>query len=1191
MDLIISGMALSCQWWPSLKHFENSLAGGEKPLTSLVEHPGEVILQTLNETEILPDSCLTLVYDPARVDLSETLPLLESMFDQVNLVEPVSAMPGERLRQAEGLIGDNPDHHIIICDTSPYGSTALLLSHPDHPGAAYARIHVPGDAGVNPARADYILLPGSPLLTDRDLIDHLKGLFSTREDSHPVALGCSDAAGSLSLEFLSLVQAALVVRLGLIPAWSPPDLSTETNPGADTLYFNREFRPWLSRGQDFKRVALQVFRSPAKKPDIFILEEAGSPAGMSVRLREGSDPTLFPLSGANSAELLEKLDLLESRLQGTDSLESIACSVYTNYLEGKKAYTCTLLARNREEIHKELAHARSGITRAFQSGKAWNSPGGSCFTPQPLGQAGIALVYPGAFNSYPGIGREMFFSFPGLSDAAREWIPDLSHSLAEEFLYLRSSRSPSVSSETIMADFFQHPGQLIESGISLSVLYTQILTRLFAIKIDAALGYSLGEVSMLWANRVWQNAGESSESWMESNLFKDQLFGEMKAVRDYWKDRDLPEDFWDSYILKADKTRVQELCDREPMVFLSIVNTSGEVVIAGERTACKRVIQNLDCHAISMPFNAVIHNPTMQKTRAAFRELYTHPTHPVSGIRFFSAANYQQLTLTESSLANNMAAMTTSPIDFPRIVNTAYSSGVRIFIEVGPQKTCSRWIEAILKDQPHAAIPINKKYQPDLAGVLKVLSLLVCHGVDVNLEPLYPALKKPGPDRKVPANPENGRSASIPLQQEAVPGREMSAQGLEGLYLENLARVSADMSQSHQVYLRKQRILTRNLARLMEIQAGSLPRATRPDLNTSPLYSRSQIEAFTRGDHRDCFGDTFSEFGGRRIPRLPNGDLQFIDRVTAVQGFRERVEKGSQLVSEFDLPERTWYRDGAAAPLPHIALMELALQPCGFLSAWMGSIKGRGSQDLYFRNLDGEGTLLAWPEHPGRTITNQVTLLSSSSLEDVIIQKYSFQLFWGGQPFYRGTSSFGYFPLPMLDSQAGLDGHQQSHTWYEAHPKTGTWITIPSRPDPGPTHPRLPGIDSLWISPRGGLYSNGAVYFTHELSAENWFYQAHFYQDPVMPGSLGVETITRGLMAAAPTWGIPSDLHWRIKPGVKMVWKYRGQITPDVSQIRIEIHPESITRTSSGWEICADGFLWKGSIKIYQIENLALQSC
>lgn len=1190
MNLIISGMALSCQTWPSLKHFEDNLTGVTLQHPASTSPLAEVILQALIEADVSPAARISLILNSSTVDCEHHLAHLTTQFCGIDQVEPVSGAMGAILRQADGLLGKDPQRHAIICSHSPNGTTALLLSHPDQPGAAYARIHGSGEPGVDPASADYVLLPGSPLPDDSGIVNDLKDLFSNRTNNHPVALGYGDAAEPYFPEILSLVQAALAVRWGLIPASSDqPDPLVENILETDFLFFNREFRPWLSHGREFKRIALQVFRAPAEKPEMFILEEVSAPAALALRLRESSDPVLFPLSGSDRTELLENLNLLERKIQGPDPLQILARNAYATYSQRRKAFTCTLLARNREEILKEIGHARTGINRAFDTGKAWNSPAGSCFTAQPLGKAGIALVYPGAFNSYPGMGRELFFSFPGLTDAAREWIPDPSHSLAEEFLYLRSSRATATSNDSIMADFYQHPKQLIESGISLSLLYTQILTQLFAVPVDAALGYSLGEISMLWANRVWQNAGESSESWMDSDLFEDQLFGEMKAVRKYWKDRVFGEDFWASYILKADRTRAEEQCDQEQMVFLSIVNTPDEVVIAGERNACLRVIQSLKCRAIPMPFNAVIHNPTMQQTRSAFRRLYTHPTHPVTGIRFYSAARYEQLTLTEESLADAMAAMTTNPVDFPRVVHQAYCSGVRIFIEVGPQKTCSRWIEHILGDQPHAAIPINKKYQSDLTGVLKVLSLLISHGVAIHLEPLYLDQVCMIPEK--PARPESSQPAAIPTLQTAAPHPGTALQEQDKSYLEHLDRVSTAMARSHQVYLKTQRILTRNLTHLMEIQASNLSRVPKPDPANGELYSRRQIEAFARGNSRECFGSSFSEFGGRRIPRLPNGDLLFIDRILTIRAQKERVEERSELISEFDLPEHAWYRNGAAAPLSHVSIMEVALQPCGFLSAYMGTIKGRGSQDLYFRNLDGEGTLLAWPETHGSSITNRVTLLSSSTLESMIIQKYSFLLSWEGEPFYRGTTSFGYFPHQMLESQAGLDGRHTNRTWFETNPEKGNWVAMPSQPDTEPSQARLPAIDRLWFSSQGGKYSNGVVYFTQELSPADWFYTAHFYQDPVMPGSLGVETISRGLMAAAPNLGVPSDLLWRIKPDTSMAWKYRGQITPDVPRIRIEIHLKSITRTPSGWELCADGHLWKDNLRIYQVENLSLQSC
>ena len=136
----------------------------------------------------------------------------------------------------------------------------------------------------------------------------------------------------------------------------------------------------------------------------------------------------------------------------------------------------------------------------------------------------------------------------------------------------------------------------------------------------------------------------------------------------------------------------------------------------------------------------------------------------------------------------------------------------------------------------------------------------------------------------------------------------------------------------------------------------------------------------------------------------------------------------------------------------------------------------------------------------------------------------------------------------------------------------------------------IPGINKMWISKTGGKYSQGYIYMPQEISADSWFYQAHFYQDPVMPGSLGVETMAQAMISSAPNWEIPPDLKWRIKPDSKLIWKYRGQITPDIPEFIIDIHIKDISRTNNSWQISADGQLWKGSKRIYQVDNLSLET-
>ncbi len=1199
MDLVISGIALSYNWCPTLKQFEDNLFQKNEKSSANFSVPGEVILQALGDkgSDSMPE--IGWISETGS-DLSAYLPRLEN---NLNLEQGTSPNPGsfrERLEIINSWLNEDSSRKAVLFNSAENGTAAISLVHPDQFQSGYVRIKTTDQESSNPARADLVEFNQIGKMPEKSLLAKLERIFEERSEDYPVSIGSQTRPGNNPDPLLGLIHAALAVYHKVIPTSSEGQKTALAGIVRAPLYLNFENRPWLSRSRDFIRSALFAWQDPEPTGwDVLVLQELKeSPDSLSIRTITDIDPALFLVQGSDQEELVSNLEKLKNSLAGPDSFRSVSIHTYAQYKSSPKAFTCCLLGKSQEELTKEISHAKTGIIEAFQSGKSWSSPNGSYFTAQPLGSSGLAFVYPGAFNSYPGMGKDLFYSFPGLHDAAEKIIPNQSYSLAEEYLYLPLSKMDTTAdNKQIMADIFDHPNELIESGINMSVMHTLILDQLFDVRPDAALGYSLGETSMLWANGIWQNAQENSDTWKNSSLFKTELVGEMNVIRDYWAKYDLVENFWKSYILKADFADVEKACEAEDLAFLTIKNTPNEVVIAGEQIACERVINSLDCHALPMPFNASIHNPAILSTVPDFVKLYTNHTNPRDEIDFYSAANYQKLTLEAGAIAGAMAKMTCQKVDFPRLVEKVYEDGARIFVEVGPQKTCSRWIEKILQGKPHAVIPINKRYQSDFHGFLKVFSLIVSHSVNINLEPLFTESdisNSVGSISPARISKDTGLTSGNGSPEPPVENRNgKSAQRqLDPLFFEQLDRVSADMAQSHQKYLDSQRILTRNIARVVQLQGGGSNSEHASQPGSSVLYSREMIQSFTSGDHRECFGSTFDGFGDRRIPRLPNGELQFIDRVLKIEGPKDQIREGSTLTSEYILPKKTWFRNGIGSALPHVSIMEIALQPCGFLSAYMGSIVGRENQDLYFRNLDGEAELLAWPDNPGEVISNKVTLLSSSSLENVIIQNYAFELAWGEQQFYRGTSSFGYFPLHMLENQAGLDGNQETRSWFEENTAAGEWTGISQAElaSRSASEANLPKIDKLWLARTGGDYSLGYIYLHQALPPDSWFFQAHFYQDPVMPGSLGVETMARALMAGSSAWDLPPDLRWRIKPGTSLGWKYRGQITPDIKDIKIDLHIKKISRSNKTWEISADGQLWKESKRIYRVENLTLET-
>ena len=120
------------------------------------------------------------------------------------------------------------------------------------------------------------------------------------------------------------------------------------------------------------------------------------------------------------------------------------------------------------------------------------------------------------------------------------------------------------------------------------------------------------------------------------------------------------------------------------------------------------------------------------------------------------------------------------------------------------------------------------------------------------------------------------------------------------------------------------------------------------------VYDKQSILEFAVGRPSLAFGDRYKPFDSERvIARLPGPPYQFLDRVASVVGDPWVMKAGAACTAEYDVPPDEWYFDAnASGPMPFAVLCEIALQPCGWLAAYMGSALS-SDDDLSFRNLGG----------------------------------------------------------------------------------------------------------------------------------------------------------------------------------------------------------------------------------------------
>lgn len=1560
-------------------------------------------------------------------------------------------------------------------------------------GVAHAARSALQSAGIQPANVGYIEVSagGIPYQDEAEMSGLAEVYRGTKSvmGSVKTNIGHTFAAAGLA----SIIRAALCLSERYFPgtpAWDAPK-----SPLPFTVA--EQSQPWL----DTKRVAaVSVLSQDHTCAHIILRANESSPLpkgeGLGVRVYHATDSLrLIPFAAPD-------MESLQTQLQAAanaNSLPEAARAAWKNYQANLSApLRVMLIARDMTELRVEAASAQTGVPKALETNKKWLTTKGSCFTPNPL-RGPVAFVYPGAFNSYTGLGQDLFQLFPTLYPRFAQITQNPSLALSAEALYpRRATRYSDSERQSIDQALTDDPLTMVASGTSFATLYTLIMRETFGLQPAAALGYSLGEAAMMWALGVWTHGDEAARALRESELFKTRVAGPKLAVREAWKlDASVPDDeIWCTYVLMAPVEKVAECLRDEPRAFIAIISTPNEVVLAGEPAACKRVIARLNCHALRAPFDHVIHCEPMRSEYAGFDALHNWPVQQTPNITCYSAATYAPTELTSESIACNVSTTSCSQVDFPRLVRRVYADGARIFVELGPHRTCSRWIDDILSDEPHLAVNINQKGKSDQAALLRLLAQLAAHHTPLDLSPLFEDVSalevKPGFVKRItlggdrlsdtlltaenrayfanighrapqpaipapniaaeleplrrdwqtlmtrlyqPASPETGKSimqkspvlsisapAEIFLRPNAQTlspellkllekhlagsdkeretsnkehgtsttdesekrnidngrsgetenGKRNIDNGTRGetehgtrntqyappaiwnqadllryasgpiadvfgpeyaiidsyprrvrlpmppyLLVDRITKLNAKMGEykpsqmtteydiplnawysvdgqipwavavesgqcdlmlisylgidfenkgqlvyrlldctltflddlpkegqtlrydisinsfarsgdnllfffsydcyadspgseygtSEKMVLKmrggcagffsdedlargkgiiltdaeiaaraatpKQRfepLLTgirstfgrdelRALAagdlttcfgpqyaqpgrnpslrlpggqmlmidRVTDIQpdggpwglgavtaehdlfpdnwyfpchfkddqvmAGSLmadgcvqlmqfylmylglhtytvdarfqpipdlPQVVRCrgqvtpttgkliyrmeiteiGLNPRPyakanidiilngkvtvnfkdlglqlveknppepvepvkaaLFDETHITEFATGSLAACFGPEYATYDPRRAPRTPNGDLQLISRVISVDGTRGQVVSGSSLVTEYDVPANAWYfKQNAAPTLPYSILMEIGLQPCGFLSAHLGSTLPYPDENFYFRNLDGNGKYLRDVDTRGKTITNRVKLLSSTSIQGIIIQKFTYELTCDGQPFYAGEAAFGYFQPEALVNQVGLDRGNSPVPLADTFSapikldlRLPTLFTAPE----GQPHYRLSGgqlhlLDEIQIAPNGGKYGQGYVYAHKIVNPRDWFFRAHFRQDPVMPGSLGVEAMLQALQAYALQTGLGREFRsprFAHAEGHNTVWKYRGQIVPDNKDMALELHIRKVETAPGRITLHAEASLWKEALRIYEVNSLAL---
>jgi PfaB family protein len=561
-------------------------------------------------------------------------------------------------------------------------------------------------------------------------------------------IGFAHAASGLA----SVASAALCLHrqtIAPLPEFSQANGSLSKS---NQFYVARECQPWLrDRLEGPRRAGVSGISFHGECAHVILEEADAAPVRATYRKPSELEATVFRVAGKGVADLCgqfdELIDAIEKHSTGIARLGKIWHESNKHKQAADKIVT--IVSGDLESLRASIASTKTRIQNA--PAQPINGDLGAYYVPEPIRGGQLALVYPGSGVHQIGMGRQLLLDWPNVSQRLDSTFNQLADQFLPQWVMPRRLDYSGAWKRNAHAELSSDTRRTIMSQVSYGSLVTEIL-RDAGIRPDSAIGYSLGETTSLIALGVWPDRDGMAARLMKSPLFATELAGPCKAASRRWKLTKGDSVSWAVCAINQPVDRVRKALAKFDRAYLLIVNAPGECVVGGQREQVERLMATLGCEGVELSGASAVHCPVVQEVVDQYRELHLLETTVPAGIRFYSAAWARSYEVTRQSAADSITAQATDGFDFAKLIEKAYDEGVRYFVEVGPQATCTRMIRSILGERPYFAVSASGQAGDERTPLMHAIAALVAHRVVANLDGIYqnagtPSLGKRSSDR------------------------------------------------------------------------------------------------------------------------------------------------------------------------------------------------------------------------------------------------------------------------------------------------------------------------------------------------------------------------------------------------------------------------------------------------------------
>ncbi|MFC0549224.1 type I polyketide synthase [Kutzneria chonburiensis] len=621
----------------------------------------------------------------------------DSNADGTTLGEGVACVVLKRLADAER---DGDKIYAVIKgigSASDGKSLGLTAPRPEGQRSAVERAY--RNAGVSPAQVGLVEAHGTgTVVGDRTELGTLAQVFA----EHGAAPG-SCAIGSVKSQIghtkcaaglAGLIKTTLALHNGIKPPTlhvSRPNAAWDASDNPFALH--AEAAPWAAPAAE-RIAAVSAFGFGGT--NFHLVLSAYDKAPVPRHSNDEWAAELFTFRGADHASAARSVEwLLGLAAQDGWRLRDLAKTASRRAEQRREPVQIAVVARNLTEL--------PGLLRAGVAGE--HDPKRGVFVAQPA-DGKVAFLFPGQGSQRPGMLAELFVAFPEIQHLlhlGRDWADTLFPPAAFDADGVQRSKDRITDTRAAQPTL----------GIA-GLAVNQLLTRL-GVRPDLLAGHSYGELVALSA------AGSFGPATLLA-LSRARAESILGAAGD---------DPGTMAAFTAGLPEVASVLTDE----LVVANHNGpkQVVLSGPTPAVRAAVETLRAAGVSgkqIPVACAFHSPVVAAASTAFGEALStqdirDPELPVWSNR--TAAPY------DGNVRAELAAQIGSPVRFVDQIESMYTAGARVFVEVGPGKVLSRLVEAILGDRPHVRVTTDG----GVSGFLAAVAQLAVSGVNVRTSWLF----------------------------------------------------------------------------------------------------------------------------------------------------------------------------------------------------------------------------------------------------------------------------------------------------------------------------------------------------------------------------------------------------------------------------------------------------------------------